>query len=163
MQGEIKLAARQVRVFLEGVWPAWHAERGEATPLPPSAYTCGRSSTFLRRVLDETCGLAAVVEGGTPDAANPARGFLGRLGWASHSWVEVEGLIVDVTADQFGAPPVIVARLADHRYRAGEDPALPIFKADRAAIVERTWPLWLGSPQRTMLVSLRTESEGRRG
>ena len=29
--------------------------------------------------------------------------------WSSHAWLEVGGILVDVTADQFGRPPVIVA------------------------------------------------------
>jgi hypothetical protein len=30
--------------------------------------------------------------------------------WSSHAWLEVEGVTVDITADQFGQAPVIVAR-----------------------------------------------------
>ena len=36
-----------------------------------------------------------------------------------HAWVEVDGMIVDATASQFGLPAVHVTRASDERYIAG--------------------------------------------
>lgn len=39
-----------------------------------------------------------------------------RKDWSSHAWLEVGDVTIDITADQFGAPAVIVSRQSDwHR------------------------------------------------
>lgn len=70
-------------------WPAFdHFPRG----------TCGTVSEVLARLLRERFGLDAryVAGDGHPDCDG------------SHAWVEVDGTVIDITADQFGLPPVIV-------------------------------------------------------
>ncbi|WP_157066574.1 hypothetical protein [Hyphomicrobium sulfonivorans] len=58
-------------------------------------------------------------------------------------------MIVDITADQFGADDVIVTLQNDPRYRAGArntpagDTALPQFVAARRIAVDEIWPRWL--------------------
>lgn len=154
---EIETIARAVRAFLEPVWPEWHAAAGRI-PEPLSRCTCGRSSLFLARVLEEGFGLAALWTNGTPRLA-PGGPELGPFGfraggrWESHAWVVVSATtIVDVTADQFGAPAVIVAPLSDPRYGAGGDTALPEYRAKRHAAAEALWPRWRSSALRKSLV-----------
>lgn len=138
-------AAVEARAFLETVWPSWHAERG-LTPPTISAWTCSRSSLFLRRVFCEDFGIAATWMTGCPfdedGAAFPA-GFHAADGWHGHSWIVVGDLIADITADQFGLDPVILVSASDNRYRSSADLALPEFKVKRTATIDLLWPKWL--------------------
>lgn len=70
-------------------------------------------------------------------------GLLTAAGWMGHAWVEANGCVIDITADQFGHAPVIVARASDHRYRPAQDDAHRLIptKAGIAAIDE-IWPSW---------------------
>lgn len=61
---------------------------------------CGDTSD-IGRYLGEVCGLDAVYLCATRPADSQDQ---------SHAWIEVDGVIVDLTADQFGEPPVIVTR-----------------------------------------------------
>ncbi len=131
--------AAAVRAYLEPVWDGW---RGGAGAGVLSANTCGRSSLFLRDAL-RLEGHAAEWSNGVPGAEGQF-GFLGLGGWASHAWVVSGGLIVDVTADQFGAVPVIVTSIDDPRYRASNiDTAWPEAVRARHAAVAAIWPGWL--------------------
>ncbi len=148
--------ASAARAFLEPVWPLWHAARGTA-PAVPSQWTCGRSSLFLQRVLSEDLGVASVWVCGTPRYAEDAEelgpyGFLRDGRWRSHAWVVAEDWIVDITADQFGAAPVIVSPFSDERYGRGpEDTATDESKQRRHQTVAGLWPLWLTSQERATL------------
>ncbi|NKE46451.1 hypothetical protein HB662_16835 [Roseomonas frigidaquae] len=120
------------RRFLETLWPEWHAERGRPRPAIPSTGTCGRSATFLQRVLAEVGREAEVRHGWFLAPAGPAR----------HAWVESGGLILDLTADQFGAPPILACPAPDARYRPGPDTTAPNFQAARTTAVAAVWPRW---------------------
>lgn len=64
--------------------------------------------------------------------------------WESHAWVSSRTLIIDITADQFGAEPVIVTAAADPLYSAGAcDTAPPASIAARRKAVAEIWPRWL--------------------
>lgn len=70
-------------------------------------------------------------------------GFFSGERWESHAWSECDGWIVDITADQFDAAPVIVVPITDVRYRSGSaDTALPEFAAARRAAVNAIQPAW---------------------
>lgn len=58
---------------------------------------CGNVSEVLARVMRERLGLDALYVSGTDSVDRQ-----------SHAWVEVNDVIIDITADQFGQPPVIV-------------------------------------------------------
>ncbi|WP_348534815.1 hypothetical protein [Hyphomicrobium sp. D-2] len=94
-------------------------------------------------------GLPATWISGTPrlDEAGPELGpfgFFDGSRWQAHAWATCGGLIVDITADQFGADDVIVTPQDDPRYRAGTgDTALPQFVAARRIAVDAIWPRWL--------------------
>jgi len=147
--------ARAARSFLEPVWPEWHRARN-LHPDIPSRGTCGRSSLFLLRVLERDCRRRAEWATGVPDAARnetASLGFFTGARWAAHSWVEIDHRwIVDITADQFDLPAIIVTAIGDPRYeRSARDPASQHFRDARARTVEELWPAWLGSAQRAHL------------
>lgn len=149
----LEAIARAVRLFLEPVWPDWQIARGY-DPSLGAKWTCGRSALFLQRVVREDFAIEARWISGTPRLAEDAPelgpyGFLCDGRWESHAWVEADGFILDVTADQFGAPPVVVTARPDSRYGEGTgDTASPDSLARRHQTVEALWPVWLASEMR---------------
>lgn len=141
---QIAVSARR---FIEPVWDEWHRAH-EWTPPVASRFTCGRSSLFLVDVLRHE-GFEAAWRCGTPRLSEQgpelgAYGFDAGSRWESHAWAGSGALIIDITADQFGAEPVIVTTANDPRYSAGErDTALPASIAARHRAVEELWPRWL--------------------
>jgi hypothetical protein len=140
--------AVSARHFIEPVWDEWHRAQGPDRPSPASAFTCGRTSLFLVKVL-QTDGFEAEWQSGTPRLSEEGPelgpyGFHSGNRWESHAWVCCDGLIVDITADQFGAEPVIVTSTTDERYRAGDkDTAPPSSIEARRKAVDDIWPRWL--------------------
>jgi hypothetical protein len=108
-------------------------------------WTCGRSSLFLQRVLQEDYSVEAIWMTGCPRDANgqpfPA-GFHKGEQWLGHSWVVASDFIVDITADQFDLAPVIMLPESDPRYQSSADLALAEYRSKRAATLEMLWPLW---------------------
>lgn len=143
MPDSLLATATTVRAFLEPAWRHW-----QPGAEPPSKNTCGRSSLFLQRVLVDR-GYEARWTNGIPRLAEDAPdlgpfGFFGGARWESHAWVECDGFIVDVTADQFGAPPVLVTPATDPRYGAlTMDTASPEAVAARHRAIEGLWRDWL--------------------
>ena len=127
--------ASAVRSFLE---PRWIERRGQTDGerggirMPPSASMCRFSSIVLADILSQETGRRWTVHGGTPltradapqirgsgDGPERDGGMKDTSGiWAGHYWAfdPESRVIADVTADQFGWPPVIVAAVADPRY-----------------------------------------------
>ena len=119
---------REVRLFLTDHWTAFHAlnpetsqYRSTATRPTPSRSMCRFTSGFLLpRLLDRFPQERWKVRSGAatpgPDTAGRWRfspaGLQDRDGvWHSHYWIEDHtGLIIDLTADQFGWSPVTVTR-----------------------------------------------------
>lgn len=131
------LIALQARSFLEPVWLDWHTTRGGDIPAPLSRTTCGRSSLFLKRVLQAEC---PAPEGGPQTYF----GFHAGSNWQSHAWVETGNWILDLTADQFGDEPVIVTARPDPRYQKGVcDSAFPEFVRAHRREVEKLWSRWV--------------------
>ena len=139
--------ATAARAFLEPVWHDWHSARSSKPPAVASENTCGRSSLFLQRALVHSGFAAGWVTGvPSPDGSDDAVGFFDGRIWRSHAWVECEGLIVDLTADQFGCEPVMVCPIEDTRYRKGTgDAASPSFVSARAQAVATIWPFWIAA------------------
>ena len=140
--------AVSARSFIEPFWHKWHAARGSDKPDVASKHTCGRTSLFLVKALEQddiaarwVSGVPRLTEHG-PDLG--PYGFFTGNRWESHAWVLSSAWIIDITADQFGADPVTVAPCDDERYRAGDrDTALPAHVAARHRAVEDAWPYWL--------------------
>jgi len=139
--------ASSARSFLETIWPDWqlesHRSHGGAAPTIMSYSTCGRSSTFVQKVLDDL-GMAAEVRHGW---------FQAEVSEARHAWVAIGSWFVDVTADQFGADEIIVTDQWDGRYFSDIDVALPEFRLHRIQAVLELWDRWLSSPLRETLVA----------
>jgi hypothetical protein len=64
-------------------------------------------------------------------------------GWEGHAWVEANGYVIDITADQFGHAPIIVTPASDPAYRPAlnAEHRLTPTRSGIAAI-DKIWPLW---------------------
>jgi hypothetical protein len=102
-------------------WAAWHTAWGPPMPQCASQWTCVRTALFVTYILSDLEIPAAFQSGQTSDPASP-HGFRTEDGWESHAWVAASGAILDITADQFGEPEILIVSAADTRYRAGSDP-----------------------------------------
>lgn len=134
--------AHEVRAFLEPRWAEWFAHAGSPEGRKTlSEGTCERSGQFLCEVLRHE-GFEAGLAFGSPVECDC--GFHSAMGWKGHVWVVVKepARIVDVTADQFGAPPVIVTTWDDARYRAGHDVAGQDWIADRQEVARQLVRDW---------------------
>lgn len=65
--------------------------------------SCDAATYVLAHFIQERLGIVST----------RAAGWLPHGRSKSHAWLEVDGLIVDITADQFGLPPVIVAAASE--------------------------------------------------
>lgn len=153
---EVTACAHAMRRFLEPHWAEWHRRAGS----PPgrktlSEGTCGRSARFTALVL-RMAGLEVVQKFGSP--VDGDCGFHGPEGWRGHGWVELPelGVIVDVTADQFGAEPVIVTPVGDPRFCACQDRAEPFWIAERQKTADQLFGLWRGQRCRSEVKILTT-------
>ncbi len=149
--------AEKVRFFLEPVWVGWQAERG-VRPDILSQSLCGKSSLFLQKVLSENFLFKAEWVSGTPfedGSGHAACGFRAKDGWQGHAWVEAGEFIVDITADQFGGPPVLVTNINDARYQKGShDLATPDAQQRRKKAIDIIWPDWTAHRHETQIYSL---------
>jgi len=77
----------------------------KSLPQPWHEFPCGScdpASQVMGRFLHETLRIEVTTVHGERDFPNRRN--------CTHRWLECDGLIVDVTADQFGQEPVIVTR-----------------------------------------------------
>lgn len=74
---------------------------------------CRFTAAFLVLVL----GWDWTVEGGEPSYPGEQAGFFDGKTWHAHYWVTDGERIVDLTANQFGAEPLIVTSADDERYQ----------------------------------------------
>ncbi len=150
------------RAHLEsGGWRDLCGKVGVAVPppgTPASSWMCRMSSAILLRVVSERhAGGAWHVEGGHPTVLHrgngrrefkPAHarvdgGMWDRVErrWCPHYWLagshDGRDVILDVTADQFGWEPVVVADGADTRYRASFLPRVAAAHVD-GSLSDRT-------------------------
>jgi hypothetical protein len=122
----IDVIATGLRSLVETRWPEWSAVARPNHHEPPPSGTCAETAVLLREVLSRRVPeIAWHVTGGETDFCDPtSRGGMVRAGHynpMAHSWVlgiaaGGAAVIVDVTADQFGHPKVIVAAADDRRY-----------------------------------------------
>ncbi|AWN54157.1 hypothetical protein DK412_23150 [Methylobacterium sp. 17Sr1-1] len=133
--------ATAARTFLLSHWPRWHEKWGPPAPFTLSQWTCVRSSLLLARALERR-GIRAALRSGQPHH-HQGFGLLTVDGWVSHAWVEAEGFVVDITADQFGNPPVVVTPVDHPIYRGAEDEAHQLRPTRTAvAAVDEIWLSW---------------------
>ena len=147
--------ATAARRFLEeNIWPDWQEQTSRqfdvSLPQIMSAGTCGRSSTFLVKVL-AGCGADAQIEHGW----FPAAGLSGDAAAAPrHAWLMAGGWIIDITADQFGGSPVVVTEVGNARYENGMDAADEDAIARRREVVDQLWDRWQQSNWRSGLTGV---------
>lgn len=128
---EVAEIFRPFRRFLEGRWRediAIEASRGvpRSVGVPDSWGYCRLSSLFIAIYLNAT----GTYRLGDPNQQRRTHeGFVGGFAKSlpdgsgielhEHAWLQIRGLIIDVTADQFGQeyPDVLVASVGDARYR----------------------------------------------
>jgi len=126
--------ARKVRSFLEAHWTEWHetkkAERAKWADTPyeyamPSERMCRFTVAFLAIVLRKETGETWKIRGGSPwPPKYPDGGMLSTSGnWEGHYWLERNGTIIDITADQFGYEPVLITSSTDPRYKPNYSPS----------------------------------------
>jgi len=132
---------------MEPVWDDWLAAEPWRRGATPSAGACGRTSLFVRDALRRE-GYDAVWSNGVPRLSETSQigdfGFLVQGRWESHAWVTCHGWIVDITADQFGALPVIVTPAFDPRYASNNlDTADEESVARRKATAASLMMAWL--------------------
>ena len=149
LQAELFSTAKRLRRFMEPVWDDWRAAEPWHHGATPSAGACGRTSLFVRDVLRRQ-GHDAQWSNGVPRRSELAPigdfGFYVGGRWESHAWVTCQDWIVDITADQFGAPPVIVTPATDPRYAANNlDTADPDAILRRQATATSLIAAWLKS------------------
>ena len=106
--GQVRATAAAYRAALESVDPRCWFD-ATITDFPRGA--CGHASEMLGRYLRSTLGI---------EPEYVLRDFYSSDGeWlGGHAWLEWNGLIIDITGDQFGWEPVVVARVSP-RHQAG--------------------------------------------
>ena len=97
-----------------------------ASELDSTAGTCLYAAFILRMSLEKFGGCHAIVRGG--DGLRDGGALDSTGAWRGHYWVEGttpdgDAFVADVTADQFGHPPVYFERTdaARARYAPGDD------------------------------------------
>ncbi len=139
--------ATTARMFLLPHWSRWHQLWGPPLPTAASQWTCVRSSVFLMRAFHR-CGIEARLQSGQPPMKAPGIagedcGLFTADGWMGHAWVEANGCVIDITADQFGDAPVIVAPASDPKYRPARDEAYRLTPTGNGmAAIDEIWPSW---------------------
>lgn len=124
---------RASRTFLEKRWREWKDDQQpgwDGTDPCLSYGMCRFSSLFLRERLNEirvsdarwrvAGGLTGFIniDPGWNGVGGPDQGGIlsGNGEWKDHYWVTNDNVIVDVTADQFGLSPIMIALASDSRY-----------------------------------------------
>lgn len=117
-ESELLAIAQRARAFLEPLWIHYLGDPWWAIDPPLSRGACRVSSEFLARILPDL-GLRGWSVHGGPES------FLQEDGErVPHYWLSDGTDIIDITADQFGLPAVIVGRPDLSRYIPGPAPAL---------------------------------------
>jgi hypothetical protein len=113
----------QARNFLEPRWFSLHQLWGDSQPRALSKFMCRYTSIFLKAVLNIETQASWRLVAGRPilkEYEGTEKGFAGFCTstglYFDHCWVQLGDLIVDITADQFGAEAVIITSVGDPRY-----------------------------------------------
>lgn len=113
-----------LREYLGHCWAAWAAEKNK----PENAdgkNMCRFTAAFLANVLGKPW---RAVGGGCRynfqgNSLLSVGGFFDGTNWQAHYWVTDGKRIVDLTANQFGAEPIIITSAKDPRYDANYWPS----------------------------------------
>lgn len=115
----IRISAETFRSALNRVSPlTWASVTIDAFPRG----ACGHCAELLARYLKDRLSIEATY----------ASGHVGHLvDGVTHAWLEYDGIYIDISADQFGLPAVIVAPHSDLHEQATE--------IDRHPIIQDHW------------------------
>jgi hypothetical protein len=131
--------------------PLWQARASKLpewkkTPLgdilTPDRNMCLFTAATLLKLL-RPCDRGVTISGGDVWLPKYAKGgfYTPALGWQGHYWLQSScGLIIDITAQQFGHAPVIITSLDDPRYHANFTPQE--IKEHQLSVIE-TRNMWL--------------------
>lgn len=129
---------KDIRCFLEPIWIKAHKSWDDApVPAPPSKYMCRYSCLFLRKLLKNYGYGKWFIELGrplSPELNGTEDGKFGYLAtdgkWYDHTWLVKDGIIIDITADQYGGDPITIAPIGSTKYNANltEDNVIKDFK-----------------------------------
>ena len=129
---EVEQAARDFRTAIDaaGVGP-WQAK---CIPFPRGA--CGHAAELLGRYLIDQLGIVADYVNQDADEDTG--------GWThSHAWLEWNGLVIDITGDQFGWDPVIVTRTPAFHGRGQDGNRHPVcLEHNRDWWARECGPIW---------------------
>jgi hypothetical protein len=116
---ELRELLLPIREYLEQCWSAWAQEMNK----PENAggkNMCRFTAAFLAAVLGapwRAAGGGCLYELETEEVVSVG-GFFDGAAWQAHYWVTDSARIVDLTAGQFGAEPILVTSTNDPRYDA---------------------------------------------
>jgi hypothetical protein len=118
-QRTIRAAAEKLRWALERVSPnTWASVTIDSFPRG----ACGHCAELLARYLKDNLAMEAIY----------ASGHVGHIvDGGTHAWLEYDGLFIDISADQFGLPAVIVERHSNLHEEATD--------IDRHPIIQDHW------------------------
>ena len=123
MSQELLSLCREARTFLEPRWSMLHKSWGELQPNAPSQYMCRYTSIFLKTMLEIYSHQSWQLVAGKPLSREVEGIQDGLFGFCTtnglffdHCWVQSVDLIVDLTADQFGAKAIVITSISDPRY-----------------------------------------------
>lgn len=123
MNHDLLSLCQEARTFLEPRWLMLHKSWGEPQPKTPSEYMCRYTSIFLKTILATNCHQSWQLVAGRPLSREVDGTKDGLFGFCTpnglcfdHCWVQSVDLIVDITADQFGAKAIIITSISDPRY-----------------------------------------------
>lgn len=128
------------RHFLETIWIETHQEWGNDIPSPPSHHMCRYTSLFLHEILKKHHQYETIVISGRPaikvnGSVNGVYGYRDVSGcWHDHTWLQMDKMIIDLTADQFHGDAIFMAE-NDGRYNPSTDQT--IFKTDYDKLLKR--------------------------
>jgi len=97
---------RKVAISFRSMFAGLSEQEKLNLPQPFHKFPCGSchpASIVLGRYLRLMFGIE-------PQVISAERTFSQPRGWSTHAWLEVDGLVIDITADQFGQKPVVVTR-----------------------------------------------------
>lgn len=116
----------KAREFLEPLWIKTHATwANEPVPSPSSKYMCRYSCLFLQQALKDAGYGQWTIRLGRPPSPELNGTKAGMFGYQSgdgcfhdHAWLTKDGLMIDITADQYGDLPIIIGNATSVTYKS---------------------------------------------
>jgi hypothetical protein len=143
-ENSLEVFLQDVRRFLEPIWVKTHKSwDDEPMPDPPSKYMCRYSCLFLQQLLQQYGYGQWSIELGRPPSPdlNGTKegkfGYYAKDGWYDHAWLVKDGVIIDITADQYGDAPIIISSITSSKYNANlseDNAAMDLKKLKKRAV-----------------------------